>query len=87
VWFDVSFLQQLFVRAGTKWPFRHRFVDVQSVVSFHMKLAAVAQAAASSGSSAKSKRTGLSLTPGRLLSFCGSMPIVGCNLNGSKGRR
>lgn len=43
VWFDAAFLRHLFGQAGRDWPFRHRLLDVQSVVSFHMKMAAVSQ--------------------------------------------
>lgn len=46
VWFDAQFLQQLFVQAGQTWPFGHRYLDVQSIVSFHLRLAAISQAEA-----------------------------------------
>ncbi len=35
VWFDAAFLRQLYDRAGIKWPFGHRYLDIQSVVSFY----------------------------------------------------
>jgi len=34
VWFDVSFLKVLYQQAGLSWRFGHRFLDVQSIVSF-----------------------------------------------------
>ena len=34
VWFDVSFLRDLYRRGGLKWPFGHRFIDIQSVAAF-----------------------------------------------------
>ncbi len=44
VWFDVSFLKVLYHRAGLAWPFGHRFLDVQSIVSFFFGLREVSQA-------------------------------------------
>lgn len=41
--FDVMFLRTLYERAERKWPFSHRVLDVQSVVSFHSSLASVSQ--------------------------------------------
>lgn len=43
VWFDVNFLRNLYERANQTWPFSHRLVDVQSIVSFHSQLAALSQ--------------------------------------------
>ena len=34
VWFDVSFLRDAYARAGIKWPFGYRLIDVQSIFSF-----------------------------------------------------
>ena len=34
VWFDAAFMRQLYEKAGLKWPFGHRFLDIQSVVLF-----------------------------------------------------
>jgi DNA polymerase-3 subunit epsilon len=44
VWFDVSFLKVLYRRAGIDWSFGHRFLDVQSIVSFAEDLRDVSQA-------------------------------------------
>lgn len=44
VWFDVSFLKVLYERTGLAWPFGHRFLDVQSIVSFFFGLREVSQA-------------------------------------------
>lgn len=38
VWFDVSFIRNLYERANLAWPFGHRFVDVQSVSAFFSKI-------------------------------------------------
>ena len=34
VWFDVSFLRDLYRRGNLRWPFGHRFIDIQSVAAF-----------------------------------------------------
>jgi DNA polymerase III epsilon subunit-like protein len=34
VWFDMAFMRILFERVGMKWPFGHRFLDLQSVAQF-----------------------------------------------------
>lgn len=43
VWFDMSFLRDLYGRAQRKWPFTHRLLDVQSIISFHLLMAGVSQ--------------------------------------------
>jgi len=43
VWFDVSFLKELYRRAQRAWPFSYRLLDVQSVVCFHSMLAGLSQ--------------------------------------------
>jgi DNA polymerase III epsilon subunit-like protein len=43
VWFDVEFLRSLYARAGRTWPFSHRLLDVQSIVTFHAAFASVSQ--------------------------------------------
>lgn len=43
VWFDVSFIKDLYQRVQRPWPFSYRLLDVQSVVSFHMLLAGISQ--------------------------------------------
>ena len=34
VWFDVDFMRVLYDKVGKKWPFGHRFLDLQSVAQF-----------------------------------------------------
>lgn len=43
VWFDATFLRELYRRARLTWPFSHRLLDVQSIVSFHSLLAGLSQ--------------------------------------------
>jgi len=43
VWFDVSFLRDLYHRAQQSWPFPHRLLDVQSVISFHTFFTGISQ--------------------------------------------
>ncbi len=43
VWFDTSFLRDLYRRAEMRWPFAHRLLDIQSVFSFHSGLASISQ--------------------------------------------
>lgn len=43
VWFDVTFLRNLYLRAQKSWPFPYRLLDVQSVMSFHMFLSGISQ--------------------------------------------
>lgn len=43
VWFDVSFLKDLYQRVQKPWPFSYRLLDVQSIVSFHSMLAGLSQ--------------------------------------------
>ena len=38
VWFDVAFLRALYDRTEIKWPFSHRFLDVQAIVLFFSRL-------------------------------------------------
>jgi DNA polymerase III epsilon subunit-like protein len=49
VWFDVSFLKDLYQRTQRAWPFSYRLLDVQSVVSFHSMLAGLSQEKAIEG--------------------------------------
>ena len=44
VWLDVAFLRDLYVRGNRKWPFGHRLLDMQSVVTFHSNLIPRSQA-------------------------------------------
>jgi len=46
VWFDASFIKDLYQRVHRPWPFGYRLLDVQSVVSFHMLFSGVSQEAA-----------------------------------------
>lgn len=39
VWFDVSFLRELYRRAQKPWVFGHRFLDVQSIAAFCARFA------------------------------------------------
>lgn len=43
VWFDVSFLRELYNRAQQSWPFSYRLLDVQSVISFHTWMTGISQ--------------------------------------------
>lgn len=43
VWFDARFLRDLYQRTQRAWPFSHRLLDVQSIVSFHSMLAGLSQ--------------------------------------------
>ena len=43
IWFDVAFVKSLYQRASVTWPFKHRLLDVQSIVSFHLQMEAVSQ--------------------------------------------
>jgi DNA polymerase III epsilon subunit-like protein len=43
VWFDVSFVRQLYRKAQRPWPFVHRLIDVQSIISFHNSLEGLSQ--------------------------------------------
>jgi DNA polymerase III epsilon subunit-like protein len=43
VWLDAYFLRKLYERATREWPFNHRLLDVQSIVSFHSLMAASSQ--------------------------------------------
>jgi DNA polymerase III epsilon subunit-like protein len=38
VWFDVAFLRILYDKTEIKWPFSHRFLDVQAIVLFFSRL-------------------------------------------------
>jgi DNA polymerase III epsilon subunit-like protein len=38
VWFDVAFMRALYDRTEIKWPFSHRFLDVQAIVLFFSRL-------------------------------------------------
>ncbi|MFN7139325.1 MAG: exonuclease domain-containing protein [Limisphaerales bacterium] len=44
VWFDVGFLRVLYGKAGRRWPFRSRMLDLQSIVTFHSQLVPQSQA-------------------------------------------
>jgi DNA polymerase III epsilon subunit-like protein len=44
VWLDVAFLKGLYARANCAWPFGHRLLDIQSVVTFHSQLMPKSQA-------------------------------------------
>lgn len=46
VWFDVMFVRSLYETSGRPWPFGHRHLDVQSVVSFWRGLEPISQASA-----------------------------------------
>lgn len=43
VWFDASFLRELYKRAQQPWPFPYRLLDVQSVISFHTLMTGISQ--------------------------------------------
>jgi len=43
VWFDASFLRELYRQARRVWPFAHRLIDVQSIISFHCSLEGFSQ--------------------------------------------
>jgi DNA polymerase III epsilon subunit-like protein len=43
VWFDVSFLREMYRRVGQAWPFGHRMIDVQSIAAFFSGLCPASQ--------------------------------------------
>jgi DNA polymerase III alpha subunit (gram-positive type) len=43
VWFDAAFLRNMYERSAREWPFSHRLIDVQSVVSFYSLFADLSQ--------------------------------------------